>query len=297
MHYAIFRKILAVLFGLVLTATGLWAAGAEEEPAAAAEKEMVLDPTTGEMVTAPEYGGTFTFPIRLEPQHMDTMYSHVPGLAISGVAEKLGIGNWGIDRDEFNFSSQYIALFAITGGLAESWELPDPATYVFKIRQGVHWHDKAPMNGRALTAKDIEYNYHRYLALGSGFTEPSPWALSGVRELPWESITATDDATVVMKLKKPLLPALVTILDAAIFMLPPEVIQQYGDAKDWRNFVGTGALHADRLGRRQLDHVDEESGLLGHRRKIPPEPLALRGRVEGPDYSRGSHLSGRAALG
>ena len=240
MHYAIFRKILAVLFGLVLTATGLWAAGAEEEPAAAAEKEMVLDPTTGEMVTAPEYGGTFTFPIRLEPQHMDTMYSHVPGLAISGVAEKLGIGNWGIDRDEFNFSSQYIALFAITGGLAESWELPDPATYVFKIRQGVHWHDKAPMNGRALTAKDIEYNYHRYLALGSGFTEPSPWALSGVRELPWESITATDDATVVMRLKKPLLPALVTILDAAIFMLPPEVIQQYGDAKDWRNFVGTG---------------------------------------------------------
>ena len=96
------------------------------------------------------------------------------------------------------------------------------------------------MNGRALTAKDIEYNYHRYLALGSGFTEPSPWELSGVRSLPWESITATDDATVVMRLKEPLLPALVTILDAAIFMLPPEVIQQYGDAKDWRNFVGTG---------------------------------------------------------
>ena len=35
---------------LVLTATGLWAAGADEHPAAAAEKEMVLDPTTGEMV-------------------------------------------------------------------------------------------------------------------------------------------------------------------------------------------------------------------------------------------------------
>ena len=96
------------------------------------------------------------------------------------------------------------------------------------------------MNGRALTAKDIEYNYHRYLALGSGFTEPSPWELSGVKSLPWESITATDDATVVMKLKEPTLPALVTILDAAIFMLPPEVIRQYGNAKDWRNFVGTG---------------------------------------------------------
>ena len=58
MRYVIFRKFLAVLFGLVLTATGLWASGAEEEPAAAMEKEMVTDPTTGEMVTAPEYGGT-----------------------------------------------------------------------------------------------------------------------------------------------------------------------------------------------------------------------------------------------
>ena len=55
MHYAIFRKILAVLFGLVLTGTGLWASAAEEEePAAAMEKERVMDPTTGKMVTAPE---------------------------------------------------------------------------------------------------------------------------------------------------------------------------------------------------------------------------------------------------
>ena len=28
------------------------------------------------------------------------------------------------------------------------------------------------MNGRAPTAQDIEYNYHRLLGLGSGFTEP-----------------------------------------------------------------------------------------------------------------------------
>ena len=45
MQHAVFRKILAVLFGLVLAATGLWASPAgEEEPAAATEKEMVMDP-------------------------------------------------------------------------------------------------------------------------------------------------------------------------------------------------------------------------------------------------------------
>ena len=58
MQYAILRRILAVLIGLGLAATGLWASPAsEEEPAAAMEKEMVMDPATGTMVTAPEYGG------------------------------------------------------------------------------------------------------------------------------------------------------------------------------------------------------------------------------------------------
>ncbi len=67
--------------------------------------------------------------------------------------------------------SSFIYLFAIKGRLAESWEIPDPLTYLIKIRQGVHWHKKAPMNGRALTAKDIEFNFHRLFGIGSGFTE------------------------------------------------------------------------------------------------------------------------------
>ena len=57
MRYVLFKKCLAVLSVLVLTATGLWAAAAEEEPAAAAEKEMVTDPTTGKMVTARSMAG------------------------------------------------------------------------------------------------------------------------------------------------------------------------------------------------------------------------------------------------
>ena len=47
--------LLPLAFALVATVTF---AIAEGEEAAATEKEMVLDPSTGEMVTAPEYGGT-----------------------------------------------------------------------------------------------------------------------------------------------------------------------------------------------------------------------------------------------
>ena len=68
MQYAILRKILAVLIGLGLTATGLWASpAAEEEPAAAMDKEMVMDPATGKMVTAPEYGGTLVSVMNKRP--------------------------------------------------------------------------------------------------------------------------------------------------------------------------------------------------------------------------------------
>ena len=61
----------AVVLVLVLTATGLWAAGAEEEPAAAMEKETVFDPATGMTWTAPQYGGTITWPARTFPPSTD----------------------------------------------------------------------------------------------------------------------------------------------------------------------------------------------------------------------------------
>ena len=229
----------ALILVLVLTATGLWAAGAEEEPAAAAEKEMVLDPTTGKMVEAPRFGGTLTYAERIEPPGTDPWDQGHGPRAVDGVAEKLAIGNWGMDRDEFGFTTRYVPLSAMKPNLAESWQTPDPTTIVINIRPGVRWHNKAPMNGRELTAQDVEYNFHRYTGLGSGFTEVSPF--DPMNAATWESITATDDSTVVFKLKAPRDDGLYTIVAHWFhFIMPPEVIEQHGDVKDWRNLVGTG---------------------------------------------------------
>ena len=60
MHIVQFTRTFAIAMVLAVTATGLWAGGAEEEPAAAADKKYVTDPTTGKVVSAPEYGGTIT---------------------------------------------------------------------------------------------------------------------------------------------------------------------------------------------------------------------------------------------
>ena len=229
----------AVALVLVLTATGLWAAGVEEEPAAAAEKEMVLDPTTGEIVEAPRYGGTLTYAERIEPPGTDPFDQGGAPRGVDGVAEKLSIANWGIDRDVFAFATRYVPFSAMRPNLAESWETPDPTTIVINIRPGVHWHNKAPMNGRELTAQDVEYNFHRLTGLGSGFTEVSQF--NSMNAATWESITATDDSTVVFKLKLPRSDGLETIVAHWFhFIMPPEVIEQHGNVHDWRNLVGTG---------------------------------------------------------
>ena len=241
MQHAVFRKILAVLFGLVLAATGLWASAAEEEePAAAMEKEMVMDPATGKQVVAPSYGGTLTLPYFVKDlAPTDPFYDGGrPTWFISGVNDKLAIGNWATDRDEFDFSSGYIPFDVATGNLAESWETPDPLTIVFHIRQGVHWQDKPPMNGRELTAQDVEFNLHRIKGWGK---EGEPAQQFEVFRMPVESITATDQWTVVVKMEEPSLEAVPSFANGTMaYILPPEVIEQHGDYRDWRNMVGTG---------------------------------------------------------
>ena len=63
-------------------ATGVWAAAVEEAPAAAADKKYVTDPSTGKVVVAPQYGGTFNHAVRNEPAQLaDTWFS--PGGRLS----------------------------------------------------------------------------------------------------------------------------------------------------------------------------------------------------------------------
>ena len=248
MRFVTHRTCLAVLAGLVLAATGLWAAAEEEQPATRADKQYVTDPVTGKVVVAPQYGGTITQVLKHNVDRDTDPYSGAGGslYITSGVLEKLAMVDWAIDRDIYPFLTGYMApLYALTGAVAESWEQPDPTTYVFNIRSGIHWHDKPPVNGRELTATDAEYSFQRILGnklTGTEFSdaEPSPGGGSLV-SLPWESVEATDERTLVMKLTEPRLIALGVILDwYSMAVHPREVIDEYGDMADWRTVVGTG---------------------------------------------------------
>ena len=236
-------RTFAVALVLVMTATGLWAGGDSDSAAvaAAAERELVRDPTTGKMILAPRYGGTFSFAAVGTPPSADVWYTHHSYEAINGVNETLALGDWGLDRNVFAFNSDVIPVSAMRGLLAESWTLPDDLTVVFTIRDNVFWHDKPPVNGRKLTARDIAYNWNRYFGLDQFADQGISPALGGTREGMFASFTATDDRTVVFKLVQPRLDPvsdIFNLISRAIYA--PEVIDRYGDAQDWQTNVGTG---------------------------------------------------------
>jgi len=55
--------------------------------------------------------------------------------------------------------------FTIEPHLAERWDMPNETTYLFHLRQGVHWHNKPPVNGRELVAEDVKFTFDRFLTM------------------------------------------------------------------------------------------------------------------------------------
>ena len=143
---------------------------------------------------------------------------------------------------------------------------------------------RRPMNGRELDASDIEYNLHRVTALGSGFTEPSP--TGNIKGLPIESIAATDKWTVVVKLKQPSLTALMWFaIGQTGTIYPPEVIEQQGDVKDWRNLVGTGPyMLTDRVEESSTTY-EKNPDYWGYDEKYPENRLPYTDSIRPYDHA------------
>jgi peptide/nickel transport system substrate-binding protein len=82
----------------------------------------------------------------------------------------------------------------LEGELATKWEQPDPQTMTFSLRPGVKFHNKAPVNGRALTSEDVKFSLERLLG--------SPFAYVNLFN-SIASVQTPDAQTVVLKTKAP----------------------------------------------------------------------------------------------
>ena len=122
----------------------------------------------GELVEKPQYGGSLPVAVPSIPEQFDPHFAGTAWFA-RFVWNKMADVDWSLPRDKFPYlTSRYLDMSFAGPELAETWEQPDLTTFIFHIRGGVRWPDEAPMNGRELTAEDIEFTYKRNMGAPAG---------------------------------------------------------------------------------------------------------------------------------
>ncbi len=128
--------------------------------------------------------------------------------------------------------------FPLEGDLAESWTQPNETTYVFKLRRGVKWHNKPPVNGRELTADDIVFSVNHFLTVKGN---ANAYMLKAV-----DKVEAPDKYTVKFTLKEPFVWFLDMISNPhAVAIVAKEVFDKHGDFKKPDAVIGTGPWMLD----------------------------------------------------
>jgi peptide/nickel transport system substrate-binding protein len=128
--------------------------------------------------------------------------------------------------------------FAIEGDLAESWQQTNETTYVFKLRRGVRWHNKPPVNGRELTADDVVYTVERFRTVKGN---ANAYMLKDL-----DRVEAVDKHTVRFTLKQPFAWFLDMLANPhAVAIVPREAVEKFGDLKKHEAVIGTGPWMLD----------------------------------------------------
>jgi peptide/nickel transport system substrate-binding protein len=128
-----------------------------------------------------------------------------------------------IDRLLFDGLVERDAQMNLHPDLAESWETPDPLTYIFHLRKDVHFHD-----GRPVTAKDVQSTFT--FMMNPANKSPKGGAFKMIR-----SIDTPDDHTVVFHLNEPAASFLWNLERSAVGIVPAETGPDFS-----RKLIGSG---------------------------------------------------------
>jgi ABC-type transport system substrate-binding protein len=255
------RRAIAITAGAAGAAALLAACGGGDENAPRASSLLADKADTSVKAVR---GGTFVWPALLEPLHYDGKGQVQSALAINqGLAYESLIRNKpGIGRPS--------TWSAVEPQLAESWEVsPDKLTITFKLRPGVKWHNKPPINGRALDAEDVSVTWQKFEA-SSAPNNKSAYSNKLNPSAPIISITAVNSSTVVVKMSEPLAPILQRFANMGAGEAGAVYPKEAGDSFDSRaDQIGTGPYMLDRftpsvdtMYKRNPNYWDPKAGFL-----------------------------------
>jgi peptide/nickel transport system substrate-binding protein len=233
---------------LLLLPLAVFSGGKKEgAKAETGKKEMVtiklkkLDGTAVEkQVEKPQYGGELNLALwRPHSGFDDCRIGHNVVPTFLQTNEQLLIGDWArgpAGTGEYSMLTPgWTMIEHHKPHLAESWELIDNHTFIFKIRPGIHWHNVPPVNGRELTAEDVAFNLKLRID-----KERCPTGNAGVLPGGWKSVEVLDKYTVKAVTPGERLHFYIREILTMTTIRPPEMYEKYGDMANWKNACGTG---------------------------------------------------------
>jgi len=123
--------------------------------------------------------------------------------------------------------------YAVQPELAQSWEQPSPAEYLFHLQEGVKWHRKPLVNGRALTTDDILWTLER------ARTDDPKFYSRALLELV-DKIEAPSPSSIRITTKAPDASTLSKLSAENLFILARELIEKFPKPVTADSVVGTG---------------------------------------------------------
>ncbi|MBI4492779.1 MAG: hypothetical protein HY690_08320 [Chloroflexi bacterium] len=190
------------------------APGAEAAPQApsTAGPAAKVAPSAGE----PRMGGRLRFTVPATGSN-----------AVLDPAQFFGGADWNFGYNLYDTLTEFDAQGNVVPGLAESWDNPDPKTYVLHLREGVKFHDGTPFDAEAAR---FNLDYH---------LNPANKSRQVAQVESIDAVEAVDAKTLRIRLKRPNADLPVSLADAAGMMVSPAARQKLG-AQFVNQPVGSG---------------------------------------------------------
>ncbi len=239
------------LLAIILVACGQPAATSTTTQSTTTPPNTSTVPTTTTQPSngAPKYGGSLTYLVPSDITGFDEAF-YAPWLAWTThlTEDEMLNGDWTkgvagtgqytwILEGIYNWDSK-------AGSLVESWDIPSPEHWIMHVRKGVRFgvntnSDATKLTaGREMTADDIIYSYNRQRNEPSSYLNNSPQAYL----MKAMKFVATDKYTIDMQVPNDP-ESLYNIAQVIVDwggVVAKEVIDKYGNMKDWKVAHGTG---------------------------------------------------------
>jgi peptide/nickel transport system substrate-binding protein len=244
-HLGIIATFL-IVGSLFLTSCGQANPTATTSKPATSTTATVKPTTTAPSSDKPQYGGSLTIARTGDILGFDEGFQAVFFTVTNHMTHDEPLtGDWAKGpggTNDYSWLSNGNYSWASKGGsVAESYEITAPGRIVLHIRQGIHFglnpnSDASKLvAGRQLTGDDVLYTMNRFLTMPTSYWRTgSPTFAAGCKVQlldPWtlEATCAPVDAY-----------SFAAYLVDWCSIIPQEVINKYGDMRDWKNSVGSG---------------------------------------------------------